>query len=136
LSDASAKIPSDTTGDRSGDLPTNIYNVLGYFSPGSKAKEQMKSEYSWPATILKLLTVTVRTRTAVCNPSILRFTCADLKYLHATGSGAPPSLEFELQQQLTMPIPAAARSNACVCSRSLAGTAGSNPARSIVVCLL
>jgi len=34
-----------------------------------------------------------------------------------------------------MPIPAAKRSKVWVCGRSLAGTAGSNPARDMNVCL-
>ena len=35
-----------------------------------------------------------------------------------------------------MPIPKAARSKMWVCGRSLDGTAGSNPAGSMVVCLV
>ena len=37
---------------------------------------------------------------------------------------------------LTSPVPVAARSKAWVCSRSLAGIAGSNPTGGMDVCLL
>ena len=36
----------------------------------------------------------------------------------------------------TPPIPAAVRSKACVCDRSLVGIVGSNPAEGMDVCLL
>jgi hypothetical protein len=44
--------------------------------------------------------------------------------------------EFYLTTILSAPIPVAALSNAWVCSRSLAGIVGSNPAGGIDACLL
>jgi len=98
----------------------------------------MKSEYLWPVTAysFKLLNLSVSTRSARFNHSVLWFTCVALKTFHATGRGAPQRLEFELQHQSNIPIPVAARTNARVCGRPLAGIAGSNPAGSIGVCFL
>jgi hypothetical protein len=96
----------------------------------------MKSEYLWPVTAyrFKLLNLSVRTRSARFNPSVLWFTRVDQNPFHATDRGVPPRLEFELQHQSSMPILMAARSNSWVCGRSITGIAGSNPAGSIGVC--
>ena len=45
---------------------------------------------------------------------------------------AGPEIMYE--QDVTSPIPAAARSNAWVCGRLLAGTASSNPAEGMDIC--
>ena len=41
-----------------------------------------------------------------------------------------------LRSGMKAPIPVAAQSKACICGRSLAGIAGSNPAGGVDVCLL